>query len=418
MTIQSIKGFKDILPGESELWQYIETSAKKLLSDFGFSEIRIPIMEKTELFKRSIGENTDIVEKEMYTFEDRQGDSITLRPEATACAVRSYIQHKMYAKGDIKKLYTIGPMFRRERPQKGRYRQFHQINAEVFGEASPFIDVQLIIILSRFMSIMKIDDAEIYINSLGCPACRPDFIENLKTFIKKIKDKLCSDCIRRAERNPLRILDCKTPSCQDLLRDAPSITDFLCKECQEHFESVKNSLNNEKIFFNINKRLVRGLDYYTKTAFEVQTDLLGAQSAIAGGGRYDGLISVLGGPDVPAAGFAIGLERIAEIAALQGLRYNIEKPAIFFAALGDKAIERVFSWHNSLSVKGIKSEINFSNASLKSLMKKADRSDADYTVIIGEKELEKGEVVIRNMKTKEQVDIKSDNFLDSIVKFL
>jgi histidyl-tRNA synthetase len=417
MTIQLIKGFKDILPGEVELWQHIEKSAKKLLSDFGFSEIRIPIMEKTNLFKRSIGENTDIVEKEMYTFEDKKGSSITLRPEATASVVRSYIQHKMYAKGDITKLYTIGPMFRRERPQKGRYRQFHQINAEIFGEASSFIDAQLIIILYRFMSILGIDDAKTHINSLGCPVCRPDFMENLKSFIENIEDKLCADCKRRAHKNPLRVLDCKVPSCKELLSKAPAISDFLCKECFDHFDIVKNFLNDEGVPFIIDKRLVRGLDYYTKTTFEIQTGALGAQNAIAGGGRYDGLVKILGGPDTHAAGFAIGFERVAEILSLKNPDYT-KKPDIFIAALGEEPIKKAFSWHNALSINGIKTHMNFSVKSLKSLMKTANKMNARFVIIAGEDELVKKAVILRNMKTKEQIDIKIDNFLEEIRKNL
>jgi histidyl-tRNA synthetase len=311
--IQLIRGFKDILPGEVELWQEIERVARQLFEDFGFKEIRIPIMEKTELFARSIGEDTDIVEKEMYTFADRKGDLITLRPEATASICRAYIQHKLYAKDPVQKFYVIGPMFRRERPQKGRYRQFYQINAEIFGVQSPLVDVQLIFLLIKLFTRLNVADLAAHINSLGCPKCRPDFRAALSEFLVDVNDKLCSNCIRRRDRNPLRVLDCKVPSCREALTDAPSIMDYLCDDCSKDFAEVKAKLEKLSIPFVVDKRLVRGLDYYARTTFEIQTQSLGAQSAVAGGGRYDGLVKELGGPDIPATGFAIGFDRLTEV---------------------------------------------------------------------------------------------------------
>ncbi|OQX22003.1 MAG: histidine--tRNA ligase, partial [Desulfobacteraceae bacterium IS3] len=336
--IQLIRGFKDILPGEVELWQKIEQTASALFEDFGFKEIRIPIMEHTELFARSIGEDTDIVEKEMYTFMDRGGDMLTLRPEATASVVRAYIQHKLYAQDPVRKFYTIGPMFRRERPQKGRYRQFYQINAEVFGIASPYIDAQLIFMLATLFSRLSVTDIKAHINSLGCPQCRPQFKQALSDLLAAKTEVLCSDCQRRSSRNPMRVLDCKVPSCREAMSDAPSLSDYLCSDCKTHFDMVKKSLDKLKISFEIDKQLVRGLDYYTRTTFELQTGSLGAQSAVAGGGRYDGLIKALGGSDIPGIGFAIGFDRLAEIVSLN--RPDIEKKAdIFIAALGEKAQE-------------------------------------------------------------------------------
>ncbi|MDL1962906.1 MAG: histidine--tRNA ligase, partial [Deltaproteobacteria bacterium] len=308
--IQLIRGFKDILPGEVEIWQNIEKTARSLFEDFGFKEIRLPILERTELFARSIGEDTDIVEKEMYTFPDRKGDLITLRPEATASVVRSYIQHKMYAKDPVQKFYSIGPMFRRERPQKGRYRQFYQINAEVFGIDSPFIDAQLIFLAVKLFYMLEVTDAKPHINSLGCPQCRPNFKKSLSAFLSSATEKLCGDCLKRSKKNPLRALDCKNSSCREAMVDAPAIIDYLCPECSQHFETVKYALEKLKIPFVIDKHLVRGLDYYTRTTFEIQTGLLGAQNAVAGGGRYDGLVKTLGGDDQPATGFAIGLDRL------------------------------------------------------------------------------------------------------------
>jgi histidyl-tRNA synthetase len=341
--IQLIRGFKDILPGEIEIWQQIESTACALFEDFGFKEIRIPVMERTELFARSIGEDTDIVEKEMYTFPDRKGDLITLRPEATASIVRAYIQHRMYAVDSVQKFYTIGPMFRRERPQKGRYRQFYQINAEVFGVASALIDVQLIFILMTLLKRLDVSDVQAHINSLGCPECRPNYRLALAEFLLKLDDRLCADCRRRRERNPLRVLDCKVPSCREALTDAPSILDHLCNDCRQDFETVQTALARLEIVFLTDKRLVRGLDYYTRTTFEIQTGALGAQSAVAGGGRYDGLVKMLDGPDTPATGFAIGLDRLAEIVG-QKKAAAATPPILFAAALGDEGQKQAFQW--------------------------------------------------------------------------
>ena len=341
--IQLIRGFKDILPGEVELWQFIEKQTTSLFENFGFKDIRIPIMERTELFSRSIGEETDIVEKEMYTFPDRKGDLITLRPEATASIVRSYIQHRMYAADPVQKLYTIGPMFRRERPQKGRYRQFYQIDAEVFGVSSPLMDAQIMFMLMTLFARLSVTDCTAKINSLGCPNCRPAFTAGLSGLLSEKADALCEDCSRRSARNPLRVLDCKVPACKAAMADAPSILDYLCPDCRSHFDSVMRHLTLLGVSFELDKRLVRGLDYYTRTAFEIQTTLLGAQSAIAGGGRYDGLVKALGGPDIPAIGFAIGVDRLAEIAA-QNHPDLSRKPKVFIAALGETSQTLAFEW--------------------------------------------------------------------------
>mmetsp|Transcript_24252 Transcript_24252/g.11642 ORF Transcript_24252/g.11642 Transcript_24252/m.11642 type:complete len:419 (+) Transcript_24252:94-1350(+) len=415
--IQLIRGFKDILPEEIYFWQYIEKTARDLLESFGFSEIRIPIMERTELFKRSIGESTDIVEKEMYTFVDKKGDPTTLRPEATASIVRSYIQHKMYVKSLVKRLYTIGPMFRRERPQKGRYRQFYQIDAEVFGEDSAYVDAQLIIILATLMSRLKVTDVKAHINSLGCFKCRSALKKALKIFLKNCVDELCDDCKRRVERNPLRVLDCKVPSCKKLMLEAPMLLDFLCDDCRVHFKIVRDALESEDISFVIDKGLVRGLDYYTRTTFEIQTRSLGAQSAVAGGGRYDGLVKALGGPSTPAVGFAIGFDRLAEIVSMNNTDHT-EKPEIFIAALGEKGIEKAFKWSTALSCEGIRCVMDFSGRSLKSLMKMADRLDALNVIIAGDKELEDGTVIFRNMQTKEQKDIQIDMLVEEVIRML
>ena len=411
--IQLIRGFKDILPGEVEVWQHIEAKARELFEDFGFKEIRIPIMEKTELFARSIGEDTDIVEKEMYTFPDRKGDLITLRPEATASICRSYIQHKMHADDPVKKFYTIGPMFRRERPQKGRYRQFYQINAEIFGVASPLADVELIFLLKTLFSRLSTGDVEAHINSLGCPECRPDFKAALKGYIGSHTQTLCSDCVRRKDRNPLRVLDCKVPDCREAMAEAPSIIDHLCPACAEHFDVVQSSLDSLKVPFVVDKRLVRGLDYYTRTTFEIQTRSLGAQSAVAGGGRYDGLVKMLGGPDMPATGFAIGFDRLAEVAGLDNQDF-IRTPDLFIAALDKESSAMAFEWICALGIQGIQAAMDFEGRSLKSQMKRANRCDARFTLIVGEDERNKGMAILRNMRTKEQADVPLKNLAERI----
>ncbi len=411
--IQLVRGFKDILSGEVEIWQQIEKTARSLFEDFGFKEMRPPILERAELFARSIGEDTDIVEKEMYTFYDKKKDPVTLRPEATASVVRSYIQHKLYAKDAIRKFYTIGPMFRRERPQKGRYRQFYQINAEVFGIDSPLIDAQLIFLLATLFSRLSVTDAKVHINSLGCSTCRPKFKEALSDFLLSAKEKLCSDCTRRSKRNPLRVLDCKVPLCREAIVGAPSVLDFLCSECGSHFEGVKKSLEKLKVPFLIDKRLVRGLDYYTRTTFEIQTGLLGAQNAIAGGGRYDNLVKALGGPDQPAVGFAIGIDRLAEITGLE-IKDFLQYPDIFVAALGEKSQSIAFEWICALNLEGTRAEMDFAGKSLKSQMKRANKLGARYVLIVGEKELEEGSVIMRNMMTKEQILIPIDGIIEKV----
>ena len=411
--IQLIRGFKDILPEETPLWQHIERTAVALFEDFGFREIRIPIMEKTELFARSIGEETDIVEKEMYTFPDRKGDLITLRPEATASIVRSFIQHKLHTRKPVHKFYTIGPMFRRERPQKGRYRQFYQIDAEIFGDGSPFEDVQLIFMLVTLLHRLAVTDTQVHLNSLGCPDCRPNFKAALQAFLADKDEALCADCRRRRERNPLRVLDCKVPACREAVAGAPDLVDHLCDGCRGHFETVQQSLETLGVSFVLDKRLVRGLDYYTRTAFEIQTGALGAQSAVAGGGRYDGLVRALGGPDQPASGFAIGFDRLAEIVAMA--RGELQRPpALFVAALGEACRSAAFDWVCRLAVEGVNAEMATSDRSLKSQMKLADKLGAPWVLLFGETEMNAGEAVLRDMKTKDQQTIPLAGIVETI----
>ncbi|MBF0257697.1 MAG: histidine--tRNA ligase [Desulfamplus sp.] len=437
--IQTIRGFRDILPADTFLWQAIEKTASELFENFGFQEIRIPIMEKTELFARSIGETTDIVEKEMYTFADRKGDKLTLRPEATASVVRSYIQHNMGSSDPVQKLYTIGPMFRRERPQKGRYRQFYQINAEVFGIASPYIDAQLILILNELFKRLGLSELKAHINSLGCKECRPTFQKELLSVLNDKKEHLCENCIRRMEKNPLRTLDCKVPTCREALKDAPSTLGHLCNGCRDHFETVKSVLKDQNVDFTVDKTLVRGLDYYSKTTFEILTTALGAQSAVAGGGRYDALIKELDGPDTYGIGFAIGLDRLAEIVAQMvnekltqtqdsspkdDLQSDFMKllsarfPDLFIIPIGEKAFRLAYLWSSALNIAGIRTETDYSGRSLKSLMKRADKLNCAYVLIAGDQEIEDNALVLRDMKTKEQYFITTDNPVEQIQTLL
>jgi histidyl-tRNA synthetase len=413
--IQLIRGFKDILPGEVEIWQEIERIARELLEDFGFKEIRIPVMERTELFARSIGEDTDIVEKEMYTFPDRKGDLITLRPEATASIARAYIQHKLFARDPVQKFYMIGPMFRRERPQKGRYRQFYQIDAEIFGVQSGLADAQLIFLLATLFARLNLADVNAHINSLGCPKCRPDFRKALTGYLVSVSDRLCSDCNRRRDRNPLRVLDCKVPACREALTEAPSIQDSLCDDCRIDFDTVMNSLGNLDVPYIVDNSLVRGLDYYTRTAFEIQTTSLGAQSAVAGGGRYDLLVRELGGPDIPATGFAIGFDRLAELVGSDAPDLA-QKPDIFLAALGSESQTLAFGWVCALGKAGIRAEMDMSAKSLKSQMKRADRLGAANVLMVGENELQEGTAILRNMASKEQESIALDSLVENLIK--
>ncbi|OGP24932.1 MAG: histidine--tRNA ligase [Deltaproteobacteria bacterium GWB2_55_19] len=412
MPITAIRGFNDILPGDSDIWRRIESEAYRLFSGYGFSEIRTPVAEKAELFLRSIGETTDIVEKEMYTFEDRHGDSLALRPEGTAPVVRAYIEHKLYI-APVSKLYYTGPMFRYERPQKGRYRQFYQIGAEVMGDDSPRADAEALSMLMSFFAKIGVAGVELHINSLGDANCRPAYKEKLKAYLAGVKGALCENCLRRMDTNPLRALDCKASGCIEATKDAPSIVDSLCEGCASHFGTVRKYLALSGIDARINPRMVRGLDYYTKTTFEITSTALGSQNAVAAGGRYDGLVKELGGPETPCFGFAIGMERVALI--LKETASHAGSPLTVFIALGEKAEEASIPILRSWREKGSKVMEEFSPGSLKSRMKRADRLGARYTVIMGDDELAKGEVAVKDMLTSAQERLSFDAALMRIL---
>lgn len=405
MAINGVKGFNDILPGEVEKWQHIEATARRVFELYGLSEIRIPILEKTELFQRSIGDATDIVEKEMYSFEDKGGNRVTMRPEGTASVMRAFIEHKLHALDPVQRLYYMGPMFRYERPQKGRYRQFHQIGAEVTGVAHATVDAQVLTMLTHFFAELGLAEPTLQINSLGCPCCRPVYREALKGFLLSRIELLCEDCDRRYQTNPLRALDCKSPGCQEATKGAPAMLEYLCPDCAEHFAATRNLLDLVGTKYAINERMVRGLDYYTRTTFEMVTTLLGSQSAVAAGGRYDGLISELGGPALPGIGFAIGVERIALLLADKEFA---RRPDLFIAALGEPAHALAFRLMTELQRAGCAVEIDYEGKSLKSQMRRADKFKSRFTLIVGGDELDRGSAPLKEMDGGTQDEVALD----------
>jgi len=415
--ITAVKGFKDILPEETGKWRFVENTAWKIFSRFGFREIRLPVLEKTDLFKRGIGEATDIVEKEMYTFLDRGDEYLTLRPEATASVIRAYLEHSLYNAEAVTRLFTIGPMFRRERPQKGRFRQFHQIDVELLGLDDPRADAEVILMLMHFLTTVGLSNVSLELNSLGCAACRPTFRKVITEFLQGKEEGLCDDCKRRLGSNPLRVFDCKSRECQEVIADAPHLFEFLCGDCRDHFGQVTSTLTEFNIPYQVNPRMVRGLDYYTKTAFEVTTEHLGSQNAVAGGGRYDRLVQELGGPDIPGIGFAIGFERL--IALLEAAdSHAAPAPDLFVAALGYAAQKMAFTLCNSLRLNGIHAEQDFSARSLKSQMKKANRLNCAYTLILGDKEIEEKKAELRDMKAGTQQTLSLENLDQQIPKLI
>ncbi len=406
MTITGVKGFNDILPADVGKWHHIEGVARRVFELYGFSEIRVPVLEKTELFTRSIGDDTDIVEKEMYSFTDKGDNRVTMRPEGTAGVIRAFIEHKLHRTDPVAKLYYMGPMFRYERPQKGRYRQFHQIGAELSGVTSPMVDAQILTMLCHYFAELGLTEPTLQINSLGCSECRPPYRQKLKDFLQVRLHSLCEDCRRRYENNPLRVLDCKATGCREATVAAPSVLDNLCHGCADHFAETKCYLRDVGTRYEINSRMVRGLDYYTRTTFELVTSLLGSQSAVAAGGRYDRLIEQLGGPQLPGIGFAMGVERIVLLLSEQDFR---KRPDLFFVYLGESAQKKSFTLMSELLQMGVSVEIDYEGKSLKSQMRRADKSRARYTLVIGENELNKGMVVLKDMDNGVQLDMVLDS---------
>ncbi|MCY4131285.1 MAG: histidine--tRNA ligase [Nitrospira sp.] len=398
--IRGIKGIKDITPDEMPKWSVVERTAHALAHTFGFQEIRIPVFERTDLFVHSIGGATDIVEKEMYTFPDKDGTSLTLRPEGTAGVVRAFIERGLKTYEASRKLYYIGPMFRHERPQAGRLRQFHQFGVEYVGSSEPSADVEVVTLLWRYFSALQLPGLSLELNSLGQLADRQAYKEELVSFLKTKADGLCENCRRRLGVNPLRALDCKVPTCHKATNDAPFLKDFLSTSSKEHFDRVLQGLQALAVPYSLNPRLVRGLDYYSMTTFEVSSSVLGAQNAIGAGGRYDGLFETLGGVPTPAVGFAIGLERV--ILALPESALPAPDPWVFVAAFGEKGRPAGESLIDSLRSNHMKADTDYTCSTLKTLLRSADRLNAPHVVIIGDDEVANNHVILRNMATKEQ----------------
>ncbi len=394
--IKALRGMKDFLPPQSEKFEYFVTKSSQIAKRFGFSPIETPILEETSLFKRSVGESSDIVGKEMYQFTDKGGNDVCLRPEGTAGVVRSFIENKLDRKGGVYRFYYFGPMFRYERPQKGRLREFHQFGIEVFGEESVMEDVNVIALAKEILDFFNISYT-LKINSLGCKECMPSYRENLILFLKDIEDGLCEDCKRRIYTNPIRVYDCKNASCQNILHKGPRITDFLCETCDKDFQTLTKTLKELQIDYEIDKNLVRGLDYYTKTAFEFTSNELGAQNAIAGGGRYDKLVEFLGGKPTPAIGFAIGIERILELIKIP----EKKRKGYYFAALTSDALLDVIK-EGMKKREEEKVYIEYKVKSLKAHLKSADRLNVRYCAVIGEDELKNGVIWIKDLEEKSE----------------
>ncbi|HEV2173775.1 MAG TPA: histidine--tRNA ligase [Nitrospira sp.] len=398
--IKGIKGVKDILPEDTPRWRFIEETARRWADRYGFSEIRIPIFEVTALFARSIGATTDIVEKEMYTFPDRDGTSLTLRPEGTAGTVRAFVEHNRAAHPLPQKYFYIGPMFRHERPQAGRLRQFHQFGVEYFGTQDARADVDVMALLWRFLSDLALPDLTLEINSLGSSEDRAAYLPVLVSFLKGRQEKLCDNCLRRMETNPLRVLDCKVPTCRAATDDAPQLTDYLSPEAKGHFDQVLSGLAALGIPSQLNPRLVRGLDYYCLTAFEITSSHLGAQNAVGAGGRYDGLVELLGGPPTPAVGFAAGLERIAMMLPEQSLPAST--PSVYVASFGSEGGPAGVQLLDALRRAGVSAQSDYRANTLKAHLRQADRAHCRFAVLLGDDEVRSGSTVVRNMDTKAQ----------------
>ena len=413
MAIKAVRGVRDILPTESRRWQRVEAAARGVFEAYGYREIRLPLFERTELFARGIGDETDIVKKEMYTFDDRGGDSLTLRPEATASVLRAYIEHGLHVQPKPVRLYTLGPMFRYERPQAGRYRQFHQANVEALGEIHPALDAEVIAMLIDFFGALGLGDrVALHLNSIGDAGTRPAYVARLREYLIPLSEKLCAECRQRVERNTLRVLDCKVPGCQPLIEQAPSILDSLPPEAAQHFESVRRSLDALGVAYTVNPRLVRGLDYYVRTTFELKTGELGAQDAVAGGGRYDGLIEHLDGPADPGIGFAIGLERVV---LLLGEAEAAAAPLALVIPVGDAALQRLLPVARRARQGGAQVEVGYGVRKLTKELERANRMGVDWAVIAGDNELAKGEAVLKEMKTGEQRPVALDRLADELI---
>lgn len=417
LLIQRPNGTEDVMPQNIHKWHTVEKVAKEVAEKFGFKEIRIPTFENTNLFLRSVGETTDVVQKEMYTVIAKE-TKFTLRPEGTAGAIRSLLQNGLLNEPMPQRLFYILPCFRHERPQAGRLREFHQFGLEMIGSQSPIADAEVISLAKSFIDRLELKNIDLYINSIGCPMCRAEYHNALKAFFEKDKENLCETCLSRIDKNPMRILDCKSPVCSDISADAPLIIDYLCEDCSEHFEKLKGYLDAMKIDFTVNPKIVRGLDYYTKTVFEFVTTDIGAQGTICGGGRYDGLIEQLGGAKTPALGFAMGIERLILTMENQGCEFiESNKCLLYLAPMGENALVKILTIAHNLREEGYWVEYDVVGRSLKAQMKYADKIGALFTMVLGDNELETNNAKLKNMSTGEQIEICLDedfyeNFAD------
>jgi histidyl-tRNA synthetase len=411
LRIQAVRGTHDVLPDEIPAWHAIEAAARELFARYGYREIRTPVFEETELFARSIGNETDIVAKEMYTFEDRDGASLTLRPEATAGIVRAVLEHDLVRADPALKVWALGPMFRRERPQKGRYRQFHQVDVEALGFTSPTVDVEIVELALAYLERCGLRQHELVLNSVGDERCRPAYVETLRAALRGHASRLCADCRRRVDTNPLRVLDCKVPEDQEVIDSLPTITEHLCPECRDHLDEVKRQLGLLGISYRLSPRLVRGLDYYVRTTFEVLSGELGAQNSVLGGGRYDGLVRDLGGPDVAGIGFAVGMERLALLLPAGEAPGRCD---VFLAPLVPAALDRALLLQRTLREAGLRAMLDPEGRSFKSRMKQADKLGARLVAILGEDEMARGVWTVRDMSRSAQEDVPADAVLDHV----
>ena len=409
---KAIKGTKDVLPKDVHKNQYIEATALDIASKFGYKEIRTPVFEHTELFQRGVGDTTDVVQKEMYTFDDKGGRSITLRPEGTAGAVRSYLENGLCNEALPQKVCYLISCYRYEKPQAGRLREFHQFGVECFGSASPLADAEIIALAKSLFDTLGVKDLNLEINSIGCPTCRAEYHKALKKYFSSRKDELCDTCKSRLDRNPMRILDCKSPICHEIAEGAPVVIDYLCDECKEHFENVQKYLKAQNIEYTINPQIVRGLDYYTKTVFEFVSNSIGAQGTVCGGGRYDGLVEELGGQHTASLGFAMGIERLMLLMEAQGCEFpEAEKPDLFIVALGEKATLKAVEIAKDMREEGFSALLDLNQRSVRAQMKYADKLGAKFNVVIGDNEVEAKTAKLKNMQTGEETEINLDTFV-------
>lgn len=409
---KAIKGTKDVLPKDVHKNQYIEATALDVASKFGYKEIRTPVFEHTELFQRGVGDTTDVVQKEMYTFDDKGGRSISLRPEGTAGAVRSFLENGLCNEALPQKVCYLTSCYRYEKPQAGRLREFHQFGVECFGTASPLADAEIIALAKSIFDTLGVRDLSLEINSIGCPKCRAEYHKALKEYFASRKDELCDTCKGRLDRNPMRILDCKSPICHEIAQGAPVVIDYLCDECKEHFEKVQKYLDAQNIEYKINPQIVRGLDYYTKTVFEFVSNSIGAQGTVCGGGRYDGLVEELGGQHTASLGFAMGLERLMLLMEAQGCEFpQAEKPDLFIVALGEKATLKAVEIAKDMREEGFSALLDLNQRSVRAQMKYADKLGAKFNVVIGDNEVENKIAKIKNMQTGEETEINLDTFV-------